>query len=71
MSKRAPLKFDAEEVLPAPRAVITPIKPVETTQMGVRISSDLYRRLKARAALQGLNLGALVELAVKHELERE
>ena len=71
MSKqRTPLKFDVEATAPvAPPAAAKPA--AETKQVGARISADLYRRFKARAAIQGVTVAVLVEKAIENELNRD
>jgi predicted HicB family RNase H-like nuclease len=64
---RKPLTFDVERSPPPPR-VATPAQLRQ--QVGARVTATVYRQLKARAALQGVAVGALVEQAISEFLER-
>ena len=64
---RKPLQFDIE------RSPATPLEKAQTQaragetgkkQVGARIPADLYRQLKARAAMQGTTVQDLLEQAV-------
>jgi predicted HicB family RNase H-like nuclease len=39
-------------------------------QVGARVTATVYRQLKARAALQGVAVGTLVEQAISEFMER-
>lgn len=65
---RKPLSFDAE-IAPAPRPTATKPAAVavfaqDRQQVGARVDAATYRKLKARAALQGATVQTLVEQAI-------
>lgn len=73
-TQRVPMKFN---VLPDP--VATPLPPpasipraidAERQQVGARVSKAAYRQLKARAALAGETVQALVERAIDEFLAK-
>jgi hypothetical protein len=68
MPARKPLTFDVNRKPPGPAAA-GPEQPRQ--QVGARVSAIVYRRLKAKAALQGVAVGALVEQAISEFLKRE
>ena len=67
-TERKPLTFDEGREPPA--AAPPPIRANEQPakeqrqQLGARVPTTTYRRLKARAALQGVTVAALVEQAI-------
>jgi hypothetical protein len=67
-TERKPLTF--EEDRNPPSAAPTPVPAKEPTpkeqrqQLGARVPTATYRQLKARAALQGVTVAALVEQAI-------
>jgi hypothetical protein len=65
---RKPMTFDVDRSPPLPNetAATKPAAspPVERQQVGARIPVSKYRQLKARAALQGVRVQALVEQAI-------
>jgi hypothetical protein len=63
---RKPLTFDVDRS--PPRAAAVPAPPRQ--QVGARVTATVYRQLKARAALQGVAVGALVEQAISEFMER-
>lgn len=65
---RKPLSFDAE-IAPALRPAVTKRAAITTPaqdrqQVGARVDAGTYRKLKARAALQGTTVQTLVERAI-------
>lgn len=63
-SPRKPMEFDPD---PTPRKAPPPIPKGEAEQrqqVGARVTKTAYRQLKARAALQGVTVQALVEQAI-------
>jgi hypothetical protein len=67
---KKPLTFDVERapVLSPPPSPM-PARPTkapveERKQVGARIKADTYRKLKARAAMEGVMVGDLLERAV-------
>jgi hypothetical protein len=67
-TERKPLTFEEERAptttAPAPmRATESPPKE-QRQQLGARVPTATYRRLKARAALQGVTVATLVEQAI-------
>ena len=58
---RKPLTFDVERAPPSPVAAVA-TQPRQ--QVGARVTATVYRQLKARAALQGVAVGVLVEQAI-------
>jgi hypothetical protein len=68
-SQRKPMTFNMN----APAAVSAPIKGAESTerqQVGARVTKTTYRQLKARAALTGTTVQALVEQAIDEFLAK-
>ena len=63
---RKPLTFDVDRS--PPRAATVPAQPRQ--QVGARVTTAVYRQMKARAALQGVAVGALVEQAISEFMER-
>jgi predicted HicB family RNase H-like nuclease len=65
-AERKPLTFDEDRTSPAATAVHeTPsAKEQQRQQLGARVTTATYRQLKARAALQGVTVAALVERAI-------
>ena len=64
---RKPLTFDVDRSPPRVAAAV-PAQPRQ--QVGARVTAAVYRQLKARAALQGVAVGALVEQAISEFMER-
>jgi predicted HicB family RNase H-like nuclease len=62
---RKPLTFDMRRTPPEPTAAAQPRQ-----QVGARVTAAVYRRLKAKAALQGVAVGSLVEQAITEFLAR-
>jgi predicted HicB family RNase H-like nuclease len=62
---RKPLTFDVGRT--PPKAV--PAQQ-QRQQVGARVTATVYRRLKAKAALEGVAVGALVEQAITEFLAR-
>ena len=59
---RKPLTFDVDR---SPRTTIeTKAEKGQRQQVGARVTTATYRQLKARAALQGVTVQALVEQAI-------
>ena len=68
-SQRKPMTFNVA----APAAAPAPIKRAEGTerqQVGARVTKATYRQLKARAALTGATVQALVEQAIDEFLAK-
>jgi len=65
-AQRKPLMF--EEHRGSETSSPRPIKPEERQQIGARVTTATYRQLKARAALQGVTVAALVEQAISEFL---
>jgi hypothetical protein len=65
---RKPLTFDVDRSPPPPRTTATTAQPRQ--QVGARVTATVYRQLKAKAALQGVAVGALVEQAISEFMER-
>ncbi len=64
---RKPLTFDVGRAPPAP----TPAPATQPRQqVGARVTAAVYRQLKAKAALQGVAVGSLVEQAITEFLAR-
>ena len=65
---RRPMTFDVDRSPPTvgeTAAMTSPAPPaVERQQVGARIPVSKYRQLKARAALDGVKVQALVEQAI-------
>jgi len=61
MATRKPLEFDMSAQTPTPRRVLTNI---DRQHVGARVPREQYRRLKARAALDGVSVQTLVEQAI-------
>lgn len=73
---RQPLTFDIDrspttdiETTPQPVKVTKP--QIERQQIGARVSIEKYRKLKSIAALEGLKVQELVELAIDQFLARK
>jgi hypothetical protein len=66
-AKKAPLTFNLGQV-PATALPSSPVTPDDRKQVGARIKGATYRQLKARAALQGLQVQDLVEQAISEFL---
>ena len=63
---RKPLTFNVDRSPPPP-----PVSAAQPRQqVGARVTATVYRQLKARAALQGVAVGALVEQAIAEFLAR-
>ena len=62
---RKPLTFDMERAPPSSAAASQPRQ-----QVGARVTATVYRQLKAKAALQGVAVGSLVEQAITEFLAR-
>jgi hypothetical protein len=61
-TQRKPLTFEEDRHSgPSPAQLKT---PEQRQQIGARITTGTYRQLKARAALQGVTVAALVEQAI-------
>lgn len=73
---RKALTFDLPATAPTPAAVAEKPSPTaandkgERQQVGARVTKATYRQLKARAALQGETVQALVEQAISEFLSR-
>jgi predicted DNA binding CopG/RHH family protein len=66
---RKPMTFDVDRSPPTPVEQATkPTLAPPRKQVGARISAATYRQLKARAALDGVTVQALVEKAVEQFL---
>jgi predicted HicB family RNase H-like nuclease len=64
-AERKPLTFDEDRVPSSAAAVRqTPQGNGQRQQLGARVTTATYRQLKARAALQGVTVAALVEQAI-------
>lgn len=65
-TERKPLTFDENRAPPTttqPRRQ-EPVANEPRQQLGARVPTATYRQLKARAALQGVTVAALVEQAI-------
>ena len=62
---RKPLTFAVDRSPPPP------VSTQQRQQVGARVTATVYRQLKAKAALQGVAVGALVEQAITEFLERQ
>jgi predicted HicB family RNase H-like nuclease len=60
---RKPLTFDVERS-PRTSAEIPKAEKEQRQQVGARVTTAVYRQLKARAALQGVTVQTLVEQAI-------
>lgn len=59
---RKPLTFDVDR---SPRTTVeTKMEKEQRQQIGARVTTAIYRQLKARAALQGGTVQTLVEQAI-------
>jgi hypothetical protein len=69
-AERKPLTFDVDRTPPSPATIHeTPsADEQQRQQVGARVSTGTYRRLKARAALQGVTVAVLVERAISEFL---
>jgi len=65
---RKPLTFDVDRAPPRVAVAAVPAQPRQ--QVGARVTAAVYRKLKARAAMQGVAVGALVEQAISEFMER-
>ena len=66
---RKPLTFDVDR---RPAQSAAPGAPAgDRKQVGARISAELYRELKARAARQGVKVQELVEAAIAEFLAKQ
>jgi predicted HicB family RNase H-like nuclease len=63
---RKPLTFDVGRAPPKAAPVAQ-----QRQQVGARVTATVYRQLKAKAALEGVAVGALVEQAIVEFLARE
>lgn len=65
-TERKPLTFDEDRAPPTatPTRRQAPAATEPRQQLGARVPTATYRRLKARAALQGVTVAALVEQAI-------
>jgi hypothetical protein len=63
MTQRKPMTFDMNASQRAP-AQVSRAEDGERQQVGARVTKATYRRLKARAAMQGGTVQALVEQAI-------
>lgn len=61
---RKPLTFNVDRNPPPP------VSAQPRQQVGARVTATVYRQLKAKAALQGVAVGALVEQAIAEFLAR-
>lgn len=73
---RKPLSFDVDRspAAPTPRAAAdrqSAAPAADRKQVGARISGELYRELKARAARQGVKVQDLVETAIADFLAKQ
>lgn len=75
MAARKPLSFDVHRSPPAPVEVAAEpkspalVQPAEARQqVGARVTATTYRRLKAKAALEGVAVQTLVEQAINEFL---
>jgi hypothetical protein len=71
---RQPLTFDIDrspttDIETAPAKVTKP--QIQRQQIGARVSIEKYRRLKSIAALEGLKVQELVELAIDQFLTKK
>jgi predicted HicB family RNase H-like nuclease len=64
-TERKPLTFEEEPPAIAPTRPKKSPEPEQRQQVGARVSRASYRRLKARAALQGVTVATLVEQAIE------
>ncbi len=75
-SERKPMTFNlAQPPEPAPSAAPAPasipkVEGAERQQVGARVTKATYRQLKARAALSGSTVQALVEQAIDEFLAK-
>ena len=60
----------AEKVAEAVRVMTARVPAQPRQQVGARVTAAVYRQLKARAELQGVAVGTLVEQAISEFLER-
>jgi hypothetical protein len=64
---RKPRTFDAVRTPPGSAPALQPPRQ----QVGARVTATVYRQLKAKAALQGVAVGSLVEQAIAEFLARD
>jgi len=71
-AERKPMTFSvANEAAPTPAPVaIRRAEDTERQQVGARVTKATYRQLKARAALAGVTVQALVEQAIDELLAK-
>ena len=73
-SERKPMTFTVPEAAPQPApaapAAIARAPDAERQQVGARVTKASYRQLKARAALAGVTVQALVEQAIDEFLAK-
>jgi len=76
--QRKPMTFKVAEAAPDPAPVPAPAPPTsiarapdaDRQQIGARVTKATYRQLKARAALSGETVQALVERAIDEFLAK-
>jgi len=69
--KRKPMTFSVDRAPPVPApAAIKRAEGAERQQVGARVTKATYRQLKARAALSGQTVQALVEQAIDEFLAK-
>ena len=69
--ERKPMTFHVAATSPAPVAANAPkAEATERQQVGARVTKATYRQLKARAALTGATVQALVEQAIDEFLAK-
>jgi hypothetical protein len=66
---RKPMTFSVNAAAPAPASVAR-AEGAERQQVGARVTKATYRQLKARAALTGATVQALVEQAIDEFLAK-
>jgi predicted DNA binding CopG/RHH family protein len=76
MAQRKALNFKLDKDPPlsedkSASQVVTATDKGERQQVGARVTKVTYRRLKSRAALQGVTVQALVEQAIDDFLSKE
>ena len=71
-AERKPMTFDLPKSAAAPAPVTVPkADAAARQQVGARVTKATYRQLKARAALSGSTVQALVEQAIDEFLARQ
>ena len=71
--ERKALKFTMDTAripVAEPTAPRTAVDQAERQQVGARVTKAIYRRLKSRAALQGVTVQTLVEQAIEDFLSK-